>query len=124
MGLAGQPGANSAVQRVGVDAAQHAAHGRLSRWGEGAGQRVAADPERGQNLAGRILGPLADGRQRRGAGQHRADRDAEHADQRMPSAAPMSGIGDVGEVGQQAAALVGCQHGGRSRMDGHRDRGR
>jgi hypothetical protein len=114
--LAGQPLADGPVQRVGVDAGQHAAHGRLSGWPEGAGQRVAAGPERGKDLAGRIRGPLADRGQRLGAGQHRADRDAEHADQRGPSAASMSWVGDAGKVVEQAAALVGCQHGERGRM--------
>jgi hypothetical protein len=70
---------------------QHAAHGRRSSWPEGAGQRVAAGPARGKDLAGRISGPFADRGQRLGAGQHRADRDAEHADQRVPSAASLAG---------------------------------
>jgi hypothetical protein len=47
--LAGQPGADGAVQRVGVDAGQHAAHGSLAWWPEGVGPRVAADPECGQH---------------------------------------------------------------------------
>jgi hypothetical protein len=72
--------------------------------------------ERGQDRPGRVAGPLADGGQGPGAGQHRADRDAEHADQRVSSAAPMSGVGNVGEVVEQAVALVGCQRGGRGRM--------
>jgi hypothetical protein len=33
--LAGQPGADGAVQRVGVDAGQHAAHGGLAWWPDG-----------------------------------------------------------------------------------------
>jgi hypothetical protein len=73
-------------------------------------------PERGQGLAGCVAGPLTDRGQEPGAGQHRADRDAEHADQRVPPAAPMSWVGDVGKVVQQAAALVGCEHGERGRV--------
>jgi len=42
--LVGQPSADGQVQRVGVDAGQHAAHGRLGGWPEGAGQWVAACP--------------------------------------------------------------------------------
>jgi hypothetical protein len=110
------------VQRGGVDAGQHATHGRLGRRPEGAGQRVAAGPQRGQDLAGRVGRPLADRGQRPCAGQHRADRDAEHADQRVPSAAPVAGVGDVGEVIEQAAALVRCQRGGRGQMGGGEDR--
>jgi hypothetical protein len=119
--LAGQPAADGAVQRVGVDAGQDAAHGRLCWWLEGAGPWVAAHVQRGQrgqrgqHLAGRVRGPLADGRQRPGTGQHRADRDAEHAHQRVSSAAPMSGVSDGGKVVEQAAALVRCQGGGRGR---------
>jgi hypothetical protein len=85
-------------------------------WSPGAGQRIAAGPERGQDRPRRISGPFADRGQRLGAGQHRADRDAEHADQRGPSAASMSWVGDAGKVVEQAAALVGCQHGERGRM--------
>ena len=48
-------------------------------------------------------------------GQHRA--------QRMPSATPLSRVGELGEVVEQAAALVGGQRGGRDRMGGSRDGG-
>jgi hypothetical protein len=89
-------------------------------WSPGAGQRIAAGPERGQDRPRRISGPFADRGQRLGAGQHRTDRDAEHADQRVPSAAPVAGVGDVGEVVEQAAALAGCQHGGRGQALGSR----
>ena len=63
-------------------------------------------------MAGRVAGPLAKGGQGPGADQHRADRDAEHADQWMPSASPVAGVGDLGEGVEQAAALVGGQRGG------------
>jgi hypothetical protein len=84
--------------------------------GGGAGQRVAAGSERGQDLAGRIRGPLADRGQRPGAGQHRAHRHGQHRAQRMPAAASPSRIGELGEVGEQAAALVADQRCGRDRM--------
>jgi hypothetical protein len=109
-----------AVQRVRVDAGEDAAHGRLRGWPEGAGQGMTAHPERGQDRAGRVRGPLTDRGQRPGAGQHRGDRDAEHDDQRMPSAAPLAGVGDLGEVVQQAAALARCQRGGRGQPLGDR----
>jgi hypothetical protein len=89
--LAGQPSADGAVQGVGVDAGQHAVHCRLGGWLPGAGPRVAAGRERGQDLTGRVAGPLADGGQGPRAGQHRADRDAEHANQLVPSATPVAG---------------------------------
>ena len=113
--LVGQPRADGAVQRVGVDAGKDAAHGRLRWWPPRTGQRVAAHSERGQDRPRGIRGPLADPGQGSGAGQHRTDCDAEHADQQVPSAAPLAGVGELGEVLEQAAALVGCQRGGRAR---------
>jgi hypothetical protein len=122
--LVGQPGADGTIQRVGVDAAQHAAHGGLTGWPEGAGPRITAHPERGQHLAGRISGPPTDHGQGPGAGQHRADRDAEHADQCMPPATPVAGVGDLGEVAEQVTALVGDPRSGRSQPIGDRRNGR
>jgi hypothetical protein len=81
--LIGQPRADGAVQRVGVDAGKDAAHGRLRWWPPRTGQRVAAHSER--------------------------------ADQQVPSAASLAGVGELGEVLEQVAALVGCQRGGRAR---------
>jgi hypothetical protein len=122
--LGGQPGADGTVESVGVDAGQHAAHGGLTRWPEGTGPRVAAHSERGQDLAGRVAGPLADGGQGSGAGQYRADRDAEHSDQWMASATPVAGVGDLGEVAEQVTVLVGGQRNGWSQPIGnHRNRG-
>jgi hypothetical protein len=118
--LAGQPGADGAVEGVGVDTGQDAAYGRLPWWLPGAGQRVPAHPKRGQHLPGRVAGPLADRGQGPRTGQHRADRDAEHADQWMPSATPVAGIGDLGEVAEQVTALVGGQRGGWSQPLGNR----
>jgi hypothetical protein len=69
----------------------------------------------------RIRGPLADRGQRPGAGQHCAHRHGQHRAQRMPPAASPSRIGELGEVGEQAAALVADQRGGRDRMGGRRD---
>jgi hypothetical protein len=40
--------------------------------------------------------------------QH-GDRRGQHGGKRMPSAAAVAGVGDLGEVVQQATALVGCQ---------------
>jgi hypothetical protein len=121
--LAGQPRADGLVQRIRIDAGQHATNRRLGRWPEGTGQRVAAYAERGQHLAGRIRGPLADRGQRPRTRQYRAGRHGQHRAQRMPSATPLSRVGELGEVVKQAAALVGGQRGGRDRMGGSRDGG-
>jgi hypothetical protein len=66
---------------------------------------MTALPQRGQHRHGRVRGPLADRGQRPGAGQHRGDRDAEHAGQRMPAAAAVVWVGELGEVVEQAAAM-------------------
>jgi hypothetical protein len=100
------------VQGVSVDAGQHAAHGRLVGWPEGAGQQVAAYPECGQHLAGRVVGPLADLGKRSGAGQDRSDRDRQHGGKRVPSASSVAWVGDLGEGVEQVRALLGCQRGG------------
>jgi hypothetical protein len=121
--LVGQPGADDQVQRVGVDAGQHAADGGLGGWPEGAGQRIAARPERGQDLAGRVGGPFADRGQGLGASQHRSDRHGQHRGERVSSAAALPGVGDGGEVVEQAAALVGWQRGEGGRPLGSRGNG-
>jgi hypothetical protein len=69
-------------------------------------------PQRGQDRLGRVAGPLADRGQGPGAGQHRGDRDGQHRAQRMPSATPLAGVSELGEVAEQVTALVGCQRGG------------
>jgi len=122
--LVGQPGADDPVQRVGVDAGQHAAHGGLGGWPPCAGQRVAACPERGQDHPGRISCPFADRGQGLGAGQHRSNRHGQHRAQRVPSATAVAWVGDVGEVVKQAAALVGCQRGGRGQLVANSGNGR
>jgi hypothetical protein len=121
--LVGQPPADDQVQRVGVDAGQHAAHGRLAGWPPDPAQRIAAHPKRGQDRPGRVSCPFADRGQGLGAGQHGGDRDGQHGGQPMPSAAAVPGVGDLGEVIEQAAALVGCQHDGRGRPMGSRRNG-
>jgi hypothetical protein len=116
VGGVSQPPADHLVQHLGVDAGQHAAHGRLGGWPEGAGQRVAARPERGQDRPRRIGGPFADRGQGSGAGQHRGDRHGQHRAQRMLSAASLARVGDGGEVVEQAAALGRRQRDGRVQL--------
>jgi hypothetical protein len=114
--LVGQPPADHQIQRVGVDAGQHAAHGGLAGWPPEPAQRVAAHPERSQDRRGRVRRPLADRDQGPGAGQHRGDRDGQHRAQRVPSAASLAWIGDLGEVAEQVTALGGCQRDGRVQL--------
>jgi hypothetical protein len=84
-----------------VEVGQDAAHGGLAWSPTDPAQRVAAQPERGQDRPWRVRCPFTDRDQRAGTGQHRA--------QRVPAAASLPGIGDRGEVVEQAAALVGCR---------------
>jgi hypothetical protein len=93
---------------VGVDAGQHAAHGRLAGWPPDSAQRVAAHPQGGQDRLGRVRRPLADRGQGLGAGEHGGDGDGQHRAQRVPSAAPLAWVGDLGEVAEQVTALGGC----------------
>jgi hypothetical protein len=111
--LVGQPAADDQVQRVRVDAGQHAAHGRLGGWPPDPAQRVAAHPECGQDRPRRISSPLADRGQGSGAGQHRGDRHGQHHAQRMLSAAPLARVGDLGEILEQVTALGKRQCDGR-----------
>jgi hypothetical protein len=111
--VVGQPPADGQVQRVGVDAGQHAAHGGLVGWPPDPAQGVAAHPERGQDRPGRVSRPLTDRGQGPGAGQHRGDRHRQDRAQRVPSAAALSWVGDRGEVAEQVTALDRRQRDGR-----------
>jgi hypothetical protein len=48
----------------------------------------------------------------------------QHRAERVPSAAAVAWVGDMGEVVEQAAALAGCQRGGRGQPLGNRSNGR
>jgi hypothetical protein len=75
-----------------------------------AAQGLAVDRDRPPpRRLGRVRRPLPDRDQRSGAGQHGGDRDGQHRGQRMPAAASLSGVGDLGEVLEQAAASVRSQ---------------
>jgi hypothetical protein len=117
--------------------ARHRPHGRerRRRYGPGPGARwprrvvarrrsgVAAHSERGQHLAGRVAGPLADRGQGCCAGQYRGHRHGQHRSQRVPSAASVAWVGDLGEVAEQVTGLLRCQRGGRSQPMGSRNGG-
>jgi len=96
----GQPGADGAGQRVGVQATQGPADGGLGRDGEMA-RGVAASAERGPDWLGGVGGPLGDGGKRAGAGQHRGGGHGQDGDQGVAAATGRSRIGDGGQVGQQ-----------------------
>jgi hypothetical protein len=122
--LVGEPPAERSIQRVGVDAGQHPAHGGLTWWPPDAGPRVMAHPQRGQDVAGRVAGPLTDRGQGPRPGQHRAHRHGQHRDQCMPSASPVAWVGHASEVVEQAAALVRLQAPGWVPMTGDGSDGR
>ena len=44
------------------------------------------------------------------------DRNGQDRTERVPSATPVAGVGELGEVVGQAAALVGCQRSGHGRV--------
>jgi hypothetical protein len=108
--LVGQPPADHPVQRVRVNAGRHAADGGLGRWPPDPAQRVAARPKRGQHRPGCVSGPFADRGQGSGTGQYRGDRDGQHRAECVPSATAVAWVGDLGEVAEQATALVGYEH--------------
>ncbi len=89
--LVGQPPAERGIQ--GVDTGQHPTHGGLAGWPPDAVDGSRRTPQRGQDMARCVGDPFADGCQGPRPGQHRAHRDAEHADQRMLWAAPLPGSG-------------------------------
>jgi hypothetical protein len=100
----GQPGADGAGQRVGVQAGQGAADGGLGRDGEMVGG-VAAGAERGPDWLGRFGGPLGDRGDRPGAGQHRGGGQAQDGDQPVAAATGGSRVGNGGKVGQQVGGV-------------------
>jgi hypothetical protein len=75
----------------------------------------------GQHLAGHVAGPLADRDQGSWAGQHRGYGHGQHRGQRVPSAASVAWVGDLGEVAEQVTALLGCQGGRPSQPMGGRN---
>jgi hypothetical protein len=108
--LVGQPPADHPVQRVRVNAGQHAADGGLGKWPPDPAQRVAARPKRGQHWPGCVSGPFANRGQGSGTGQYRGDRHGQHRAECVPPATAVAWVGDLAEVVEQATALVGCEH--------------
>jgi hypothetical protein len=76
-----QPRPEHPVQRVGVQPREQFAQGRLVR--------RHPQPDPGQVLIGQVGGPLPDGGERAGPGQHRGHRDREH---------PCQGVADPTRV--------------------------
>jgi hypothetical protein len=91
----GQPGADRAGQRVGVQASKRPADGGLGRDAPVAGS-VVAGAERGPDLLGRVGGPLGDRGDRPRPGQDRGGRQAQDSDQRVAAATGSSRVGHGG----------------------------
>jgi hypothetical protein len=78
-------------------------------------QRMTAHPQRGQHRRGRVPRSTRQSRPATRRRQHRGDRDAEHAGQRMPAAAVVAWVGELGCGTARWSAR------GRGRMSGGRD---
>jgi hypothetical protein len=102
--VVGQPGADGAGQRVGVQAGQGAADGGLGRHRPVVGS-VAAGAKRGPDRLRRVGGPFGDRGDRPGAGQHRGGGHGQDGDQGVAAAASPPGVGDGGQVGQQVRGV-------------------
>src|SRR6266508_432216 len=85
--------------------------------------RSRRTPSAARHLAGRVAGPLTDRGKRSGAGQHRGHRHGQHGGKRVPPAAPVAGIGDLGEVVEQVTIVLGCQRSGGVQPLGNRGNG-
>jgi hypothetical protein len=85
-----------------------------------AGERVTANAQRRQDRAGRVAGPLGDRGHAAVAGRHRRGADGQHAGQGVPSAPPVTGVGQHRQPLQQVRAVG---HGERARMVGVGDGG-
>jgi len=123
-GTVPQPGANHPGQRLGVKPAKRAADGGLGRDREVAGERVAVGAERGPDRLGGIGGPLGDRDHRAGTGQDRGRRQPQDGDQGVAAAAAGPGVGDGGQVGEQARWFGWSEWTGLAqRREPRRDRG-
>jgi hypothetical protein len=100
----GQPGADGAGQRVGVQAGQGPANGGLGRRRPVVGGGTAG-AQRGPDGLGRVGGPFGDRGHRAGAGQDRGGGQGEDGDQGVAAATSRSRVGDGGEVGQQVRGV-------------------
>jgi hypothetical protein len=79
-------------------------------------------PATARELSTSVRGPLADRGQGPGAGQHGGHRHG-HRAQRVPPAAALSGVGELGEVIEQILALVGYQRSAHGQPLGNRCNG-
>jgi hypothetical protein len=70
------------------------------------------DPPAGQDRPGRVRGPLADRGQGPGPGQYGGHRRGQHCAQRVPPAASLSGVGELGEVIEQILEWSGASAAG------------
>jgi hypothetical protein len=120
----GQPRADGGIHRVTVHPCEHPADGGLAGDVAAAGERVTAQPERGQDRPGRVSGPLGDRGHTPGAGQHRRRADGEHAGQGVPPSPSVTRVGDHRQPFQQARAVARNEQAGMVKVgDGSGDGG-
>ena len=106
-----QPGAENPVQHIGADQRERPPEGGLLG--------CAADrAQRGQGLRAGIGGPLPDRGERPRPRDHRRDPDGQQRGQRMPAAAPLPRVRDLGKKIEQVLAA-----GSRDRRRCHRRAG-
>jgi hypothetical protein len=106
----------SSVQRVGVDAGRHAAHGGLTGWPPDPTQRARHTPSAARTGPGASAAHSPIAARDLAPGQSGGDRDGQHRAQRVPSAASLAWVGDLGEGAEQVTALGGSQRDGRVQL--------
>ena len=111
-----QPGAENPVQHVGADQGERAPERGLLR-------RPARRAQRGQDLRAGLGGPLPDRGERPRPRDHRRDPDGQQPGQRMPAAAPLPRVRDLGKEIEQVLA-AGSRNRGRCHRRAGVPRGR
>ena len=117
--LAAQPATDGAVEGVGGRRGPARGAGWPRMVGARPGGAGRGTPERARTGPG---ASAAHSRSRQGSGA-RQYRDGQHRAQRMPSATPVAGVGDLGEGVGQTTVLVGRQRSRRSQPLGNRGNG-
>jgi hypothetical protein len=106
---AGQPGTDRRIEGVGVHLFEDPADRGLIWWFERPGQRVTADPERGQDLRRSIQHPFTDCGEPARTGQYCRGGQAEQRHQGMADTSRITRVGHPRQIGQQTRAPAGQQ---------------